>query len=240
VLAPGGLVQTKADRTHLFTAAPLPDLEQSELYVPWGDVHGHLSKGRLVHGPEVGFGRALSAAGWNKVAMIKVYGNFRSDAEVWPWGEGHVFYEKWTAFVDARIDELRKSGNQVKVSGFVWHQGIDDAIHGRLAEEYRENLTKLIQALRNRYAQPNTPFVLARSVNSPLIPPTDNPANSPMGRVRSAQVALAESMLGVGWIDSDDLPKVNRHHFSSQSQLILGQRFGESFLKLHNLPGLTR
>ncbi|MDA1055951.1 MAG: hypothetical protein O3C40_36675 [Planctomycetota bacterium] len=230
---PPGFQQTKADRATRFTMAPLPDGEQSRQYVPWGEIQGHQSKNKLVHGPEVGFVRTLYAAGWNDVAIIKVHANFGRDVQSWPWGEGGALFDAWTKFVDARLAELSGAGHSTRVCGFLWHQGIDDAIHGKLAGHYERNLSDLIVALRDRYAGERTPFVLARSVNSRIAQPNPAPANnSSMAIVRQSQVRVGESMPGAAWIDVDDLPNVNTHHFSANSQLVIGRRFGEAFLNL--------
>ncbi|MCY2978401.1 MAG: hypothetical protein NTU79_07020 [Planctomycetota bacterium] len=175
VAVPPGFQQTDADRETLFTTAPLPDGQQSKRYVPWGEVRGHESKGKLVHGPEVGFARTLHAAGWRNVAMIKVHANFGGDVQDWPWRERGSLFDAWTTFADARIAELVAKGHTVRVRGFLWHQGIDDAIHGKLAGQYEQNLTDLIGVLRKRYADEHASFVLARSVNSRIAQP-DPPA----------------------------------------------------------------
>lgn len=233
VAVPPGFQQTAADRATRFTMAPLPDGEKSPLYVPWGEIKGHQSKGKLVHGPEVGFARALHAAGWRDVAIIKVHANFKRDVQSWPWGEGGDLFAGWTEFVDDRLAELAAEGKTIRIGGFVWHQGIDDAIHGTLANHYERNLTELIGVLRKRYAEERTPFVLARSVNSRIAQPRSDPENkSPMATVRRAQVRVGETLPFSAWINVDDLPNVNTHHFSADSQLIIGRRFGEAFLKL--------
>jgi D-aminopeptidase len=115
----------------------------------------------------------------------------------------------------------------------VWHQGIDDAIHGTFAAEYERHLSDLIGVLRKRYATNETPFVLARSVNSRIAQPRPDPENlSPMAQVRRAQVKIGESVAHASWIDVDDLPNVNTHHFSAASQLIIGRRVGEALLNV--------
>ena len=140
-------------------------------------------------------------------------------------------------FVDARVAELTAQGYTVRVNGFLWHQGIDDAIHGKLASQYERNLTDLIGTLRKRYSVPKAPFVLARSVNSRIAQPKPDPdQKSPMAIVRRAQVAVGESVPFAAWINVDDLPNVNTHHFSSDSQLIIGERYGAAFLKLYSKP----
>lgn len=233
VAVPPGFQQTAADRVTRFTTAVLPDGDKSNLFVPWGEIKGHQAKGVLVHGPEVGFARALHQAGWKNVALIKVYSNFGRDAQTWPWGEGGYLFDAWMKFADARIAELKAEGFDVRVAGFVWHQGIDDAIHGKLAAEYEQNLTKLIATLRKRFANEQAPFVLARSVMSKIAQPQPDPENkSPMAAVRRAQVAVGETVPLAAWINVDDQPNVNTHHFTAEGQLVIGRRFGEAFLKL--------
>jgi len=233
VAVPPGFQQTAADRATRFTTAPLPEGEKSPVFVPWGEIKGHLVKDRLSHGPEVGFARALHAAGWKNVAIIKVHANFRRDVSQWPWGDGEPLFKAWTTFVDARLAELIADGHVPRVRGFVWHQGIDDAIHGKLAEQYEQNLSDLIGVLRKRYAAEEAPFVLARSVMSRIAQQASDPDNSsPMALVRKAQERVGDTQPLSAWIDVDDLPNVNTHHFSADSQLVIGQRFGKAFLKL--------
>jgi len=233
VADPPGFQQTAADRATRFTTAPLPEGDKSKQYVPWGEIRGHQAKNKLVHGPEVGFARALYAAGWRDVAIIKVHANFSRDVQAWPWGESEMLFDAWTKFVDARLAELTTDGHPARVRGFVWHQGIDDAIHVKLASRYERNLSDLIGVLRKRYDAERAPFVLARSVNSRIAQPKADPENnSPMAEVRRAQVRVGETVSHAAWIDVDDLPNVNTHHFSADSQLVIGRRFGETFLKL--------
>ena len=235
VADPPGFQQTEADRTAWFTTAPLPQAQRAREYLPWTHIHGHRGPGgKLVHGPEVGFARELHEAGWQNVAIVKVYGNFSRDVDRWPWGPPDgALYEGWTTFVDARLGELQAQGYRYRVRGFVWHQGIDDALQGKLAGKYQENLTRLISALRKRYARQDTPFVLARSLNSVIArAQTGSGENDPMAVVRQAQVAVGSSVPHAGWIDVDDLPIANRHHFSAEAQLVIGKRFGEQLLKL--------
>lgn len=234
VAVPPGFRQTAADRAARFTIAPLPEGEKSPLYLPWGEIKGHQIKNKLVHGPEVGLARTLSAAGWTNIAIIKVHANFSRDVSTWPWREGEPLFKAWTEFVDDRLAELSADGHSTKVQGFVWHQGIDDAIHGKFAADYQRNLSDLIGVLRKRYTADQAPFVLARSVNSRIAQPTPDPERkSPMAIVRQAQVKVGETVPRAAWIDVDDLPNVNTHHFSADSQLVIGRRFGEAFLKLH-------
>lgn len=235
---PEGFQPTDADKATRFTTARVPQGEGSPEYLPWGRISGHRVSptGKLVHGPEVGFARRLYEVGWRNVAIIKVYGNFARDVDRWPWGPCGAFYESWTKFTDARLSELKAQGFRYRVRAFVWHQGIDDAIHGRLAASYQENLVRLIKELRRRYSDERTPFLLARSVNSSIARQmTGSSEGDPMAVVRAAQVAVGSSDPN-GWIDVDDLPNVKRHHFTAEGQLVIGTRFAERFLALLKPP----
>lgn len=186
-----------------------------------------------MHGPEVGFTRRLHEQDVRNVAIIKVFGNFQRDVQRWPWAEGEPLFERWTAFVDRRLAELEKQGLKYSVRGFVWHQGIDDAIHGKLAGRYGENLAALVRSLRKRYAEDDTPWVLARSVDSPIAKRvTGAGPEDPMAIVRRAQTALPDSVPFTAWIDVDDLPRVVEHHFPASAQLEIGKRFADAYLAL--------
>jgi len=235
VADPPGFRQTEADQAALFTTAPLPEAEEAPEYYPWGDIRGHRGspRGTLLHGPEVGFARELYRAGWRNIAIIKVFGNFARDADRWPWGPDGALYARWTKFADARLVDLQTQGYRYRVAGFVWHQGIDDAIHGQMAASYQQNLTGLVGALRHRYGHEGTPFVLARSVSSPIATGlTGSGEKDPMPVVRRAQVGLGSSLPHAGWIDVDDLPTVNQHHFTAEGQLTIGKRYAREFLRL--------
>lgn len=232
VAEPPGFVQTEADQATRFTTAPLPDGARAPGYVPWQSLRGHRLKDKLVHGPEVGLARTLYDAGWRELAIIKVFANFRRDVVEWPWGEGQPLGRAWHAFVDERLSELRQSGRRFAVRGFVWHQGIDDAIQGPLADRYEANLTALIAALRRRYDAPQAPFVLARSVHSRIAQPQPDPTgDSPMDKVRRAQMAVGDKVARAAWINVDDQPNVNTHHFTAAGQRVLGQRFAQALLR---------
>jgi hypothetical protein len=175
----------------------------------------------------------LYEKGWRDPAVINVWANFRRVVVSWPWAEGGDLYKPWCGFVDERLQELKRRGYDYRVAGFVWHQGIDDAIHPTLSASYEKNLSDLIGVLRKRYADNKTPFVLARSVDSPIARRiTGGGDQDPMSVVRRAQVAVTKTVTRCGWVNVDDLPNVVQHHFSAASQLVIGRRFADEYLKL--------
>ncbi|MEN9636510.1 MAG: hypothetical protein RL077_4914 [Verrucomicrobiota bacterium] len=231
---PPGFVSTAADRRTLFTCAPVAEGARSPRYYPWGELRGHRSTGdQLVHGPEIGFARRLHESGVGPIAIVKVWANFPREVSAWPWREGGELFTPWMEFVEERLAELRTRGFEPRVRGFIWHQGIDDAIHATLGARYGDNLRALILALRRRQAAADTPFVLARSVNSPIARRiTGAGPDDPMAVVRRTQFALNTTIPHVSCIGLDDLPNVNQHHFSAESQLVIGRRLGEAYLAM--------
>lgn len=235
---PDDFVFTAVDQDTLYTGAPLPVGASSEDYTPWGPLKGHRitsvrTANKLVGGPEFGFARRLAESGARNIAIIAAWGNFAPGTQAWPWSEGGSLHTAWLAFVDDRLAELRGKGYEIHLRGFVWHQGIDDGLNVATAPHYQENLTALIGLVRKRFHMENAPFVLARSVNSPIaIGATGAGEGGAMAKVRAAQVAVGEAVPHAGWVNVDDLPNVLRHHFSAESQLIIGRRFGEVYLRL--------
>jgi len=227
-------LQTEADRTAPFTYGPVISDDLESGFCPWGDIRGHGSPALKVHGPEVGFARTLHEAGIHNIAIIKVAANIPYDSpgrDTWPWGKGEKtdapdYYDQWHRFVHRRTAEMTQRGYSGKVEGVVWHQGIDDAINRVTEEAYAERLSRLIADLRQEYNCPAAPLLLARSANSPIA------TVAAMAPIRAAQQRVADGDDRALWIDVDDLPNVNQHHFSSSAQLVIGRRFGEAYLKL--------
>ena len=185
-----------------------------------------------MHGPEVGFARALHAGGTRNIAIIKVSASIPYVlGKPWPWSKGKKsdspgHYGKWLSFVKSRLNELEKKGHRYKIAGFVWHQGNDDGINRESEKTYSERLKKLIGDLREEYNCPKAPFILVRSVNSRFA------TTAAMAPIRAAQVSVAETDDLSAWINVDDLPNINTHHFTAKAQLEIGRRLGEKYLML--------
>jgi len=208
--------QTKADRSSMLAVGG------AESY-PWGDIRGHDGVyrsareigGRRVkaHGPEVGFNRVLGG----RIAIIKYADNFKATENGRsPWVKPGSRWTAWQAFVDARLAAL---GRPYVVVGFVWHQGIDDGLLHRDRRSYQADLEQIAADLRAKFG--NKPFVLARSVNSPLA------GSAAMAPIRAAQEDVG-SEPGNAWITVDDLPLVNTHHLTAAGQLEAGRRFAKA------------
>jgi hypothetical protein len=241
VIDPATFVRMDADRQALYSFTELPPAyDASSDYLPFGEIQGHHCCVRynnpepVVIGPEVGFTRRLAEDGTTDIVIVAAWGRFTAVAPTWPWGVGGSLDVAWMAYVDHQLAELRSRGIDPQIRGFGWFQGIDDALlPAPWANDYGARLTALIAFLRARFALPNAPFVLARSVNSSLVRGTTGSGpNDPMAVVRAAQVQVGTTVPRATWVDVDDLPNVDIHHFSSTSQLEIGRRFGEAYLRI--------
>ena len=205
--------QTPVDRSSRFTLG-------GAMSYPWGDIRGHngTSFGEAalngvpykVHGPEVGFNRALGG----DIAIIKFTDNyFALEAGRSAWVKPGSKWTAWQAFVDQQLATI---GEPYVIAGVVWFQGIDDGILGRDKASYKADLRQVLADLRSRFGA--VPVVLGRSVDSQAV------GSDGMRPIREAQVEVA-SEPGNAWVDVDDLPLVDIHHLTAAGQLVAGQRF---------------
>lgn len=194
----------------------------------WGDIRGHNGyhigmssidgKPVKVHGPEVGFDRRMGG----NIYVIKYADNFTElENGRSPWVKGGSRWVAWQAFVDAQLASI---GKPYVIAGFVWDQGIDDAMLIRDKAAYKADLQLVAHDLRAKFG--NKPFILARVVDSPIA------GEVAMAPIRDAQVEVGQEP-GNAWINVDDLgPYVASHHMTSAAHLVSGKRFAEAYLNL--------
>lgn len=210
--------QQASDRQARFTMAT------PTLSYPWGDIRGHngvmlgseTHKGLpvKVHGPEVGFSRAMG----QRVAIIKYSDNFDAlENNRSPWVKPGTRWTAWQAFVDQQLAAI---GEPYEVAGFIWLQGIDDGKLNRGEVEYRTDLVQIVADLRAKFG--NKPFILGRSIPSPVV-------GAAMTPIRWGQ-ELVGVMPGNSIVDLDDLgPWVGDHHLNAAAQLTSGSRFATAY-----------
>lgn len=214
--------QTDADRSGLFTMAS-PSISH-----PWGDIRGHAGTwngepvidGRTVkvHGPEVGFNRAMGGG----VAIIKHANNYQAlEAGRSAWVRPGSRWQLWQTYVDAQLAALNRP---YVVAGVIWFQGIDDAVLSRGKAEYQADLVQIAADVRAKFG--NIPFIIGRSVNSSIV------GASAMVPIRQAQTEVG-GLPGNGLVSVDDLgPYPGHHHLSAAAHLVAGQRFASEYLRL--------
>jgi hypothetical protein len=224
-------IQEESDKACFMTYAPSFGDESSLEYVSWNPIKCHIisssahPKGYVI-GPEVGFTRQIFSLSEPPLAVIKCVGNIKIDEDNWLWESGQIGFIQTIKFIQNRIKELKYKGWLPIVSGVIWDQGIDDGFHEKRANNHASHLKKFITSLREYFNDRNLPFVLSRSIFSPLANPML------MTLVREAQIRVVMSISCAAWIDIDDLEVVCSHHLSMQSQLEAGRRFAVTYQKL--------
>jgi hypothetical protein len=196
---------------------------------------GSSTAGFAAFGPEVSFGRQMSAMfPDDDIYLVKyaIGGTALADpANEWtPNGSGWV-YNAFKANANAALKNLGDAGLSPKLAGMLWMQGEADASPG-YAPAYATNLANFIGKVRSDLATPNMPFVLGRIMSYSQYPfgsPSDN------ALVRTAQTTVPTQLANVSWVDTDHLP-VNPQgagwagHYNTQGQLGLGLLFADKFI----------
>ena len=105
------------------------------------------------------------------------------------------------------------------MKGIVWHQGESNT--GRY-KKYMPKLITLIKAFRNDFNSPNLPFVVGQ-----LSP--DKP-----GRINFNKMLLElpNRISHTGVVTTDSTSTIDKTHFDSASQRLLGKRYAQEMLKL--------
>lgn len=180
-------------------------------------------------GPELSIGYVLAnAAPGRNIALIKVsrggsnlYANWNPDLAVG--GEGGVMYQDLTNGVPAALQALTSSGHTYTVRGLLWHQGEADTT---ATNDYRNELTNFVAAVRRDLNLPNLPFVIGE-INR------DNP-DPGYALIRQAQYAASQTSSNAYFVTAMGLPS-DGLHFYTTAVIGLGQRFGSQAAAF--LPG---
>ena len=113
-----------------------------------------------------------------------------------------------------------------KLTALLWMQGERDARIPEAGQDYAQNFTKLIEAIRRDTQASDLPVIYG-SVN----PPEGRyPA---IATVRAAQEQINRQIPHTMLISTDELEKWDDEvHYSTKGQLALGRLFGEALLKV--------
>ena len=184
-------------------------------------------------GPEVSFGRAMADhTSGRRVAIIKVsHGgtNLRND-----WdpsdevnGPKGPMYRGFETAVPKAIKALQAQGHSVEIRGMIWHQGEGDESAGQAA--YEENLTELIETVRQELGYPHLPFLIGELESF----------EGGREHVRTAQANVAAAMDFVEFVPSEGLAVFpDGTHFTTASQIEFGKRFAAKMQKtMSNVRG---
>ncbi|MGZ0709080.1 sialate O-acetylesterase [Coraliomargarita sp. W4R53] len=176
-------------------------------------------------GPEVTFAIELRRALRRPVGIIYRARGGSSLASDWsPQSDDSLYAELRRKVIAASRQQ------PLKIHGMIWMQGERDSRDPKMAAAYRSNLENFIERARADFNAPEMTFVAGR-VN-PHFP--DGPLRSQFSYasdVRAAQEGI--DLKGYGWIDCDDLSKINDHlHYDTAGIVEMGHRFATKLLEL--------
>ena len=178
-------------------------------------------------GPEVTFGRALADARPDAdVVLIKHAIGGTDLAVCWSPGEDAsdptkgTCYTGWLATVN---DALAALSGDYEIAGMVWMQGESDATVESWASAYEDNLTHLIDRVREDVGASEMPFAMGLIDCSVHCTWRDT--------VRAAQQSVADSSDLVFTVETADLPQnLDSLHFDASGVRTLGTRLADALL----------
>lgn len=145
------------------------------------------------------------------------------------WGMEDILYLKMLEMVDYALS--LNPENEIK--GLLWHQGEHDAFEGNTAGNYYQQLTTLINSVKERYDLPNLPFICGSFVYE-----WQKKNEETCQPILDVLQRIAEEMRGK-YIDASDLPSNNEKtgngddcHFCRESLHILGRRYFDYYREI--------
>lgn len=155
-------------------------------------------------GPGFGFVLAMKKA--MPKEQIGIIGNARGGTKIDEWVKGKPLY-------DNTIKRLA-AVNDLKLAGVLWHQGESN----RNDKDYLVKLKKLIETLREDLKQPELPFIAGKIAKESVV-------NELLDKLPAA-------VPHTGVISVDGYKLFDGVHFDRDSQLTIGQRYADAYLKL--------
>jgi hypothetical protein len=176
-------------------------------------------------GPELYFGKVLAdSMPDTKMAFIKdaSSGTYLGQSGGWlPPSSGGpgTLYKNMMNHIDKALDDFNDafdtSEYEPRWAGFIWHQGEFDGWNDQsLANKYEENLTNLINDLREMAGDDSMPAIIPMITGSMW---------QYKDIVRAAEIAVAEKLVNTDTTDTDGFALSSDNiHFNAASQIKIG------------------
>lgn len=172
-------------------------------------------------GPEVTFARELKKAGLNPAIFKYTLGGTGLARDWKAPGESGI-YDSMVAHIGTSIQKLEDEGHTVNVRGFIWIQGESDALDDKTANEYEENLSKLIMHLRTEVVkQDDLTVILGVDEQHYLV--VERPI------VLEAQKKIAQRDTNIIYTTMHGLPKADKTHLTPSGLVEHGHRIYEAY-----------
>jgi hypothetical protein len=191
--------------------------------------YGQSTDGRSLFGPELAFGHSLhDSMPDDPMAIIKyAYGGTNLDVQWNPGVDGEprgLHFANFLSTVQAGLASM-SPGDVPIISGMIWMQGESDAGNAAMSQSYEENLTNLIEVVRDELDAPYLPFVVGQIANAKPY------AYGP--QVQQAQYNVSRAVPHTALVLTGDLGlKSDNVHYDTSGQLALGQRFADEMRRL--------
>ena len=182
---------------------------------------GRFSAGHF--GPEVTFGRALTANGYHP-AIFKYSLGATGIAEDWRWPGLGGLYDRMVKEYKQALTLLQQEGYTVRPRAFIWIQGENDSENPYLAGRYYARLCSLVVDVRaNMTGEPQLPVLLGVDEEFPL---------EDIKTVVEAQKKFADTDSFAVWTAMTGLEKADFTHLTPAGLEAHGKRLYDAFLLL--------
>jgi hypothetical protein len=201
--------QDTLENVYLFTGISGKEWEKAANPLnKYSTVRKELSLQKL--GPGYTFAREIAKARVGKQIGLVV--NARGGTAISEWKPGTNLYNE-------AINRAKMAMKDGKIKGILWHQGESDATK---TEAYPEKIEELIQSLRTDLGIPDLPFVAGQLSE-------DKPERHAFNEMI---LTLPSLVSHTGTITTEGTTTMERTHFNSASQRLLGERYAAEMLKL--------
>lgn len=154
-------------------------------------------------GPSYGFSKEMIKDNPNtKIGLIV---NAKGGTSIEEWKPGDTLYSQ-------AVSQAKKAMKLGVLKGIIWHQG--EANSGR-ADKYMPKITELIAALRADLNNPDLPFVAGQLS-------LDKPKRKAFNKMI---LELPNHVKNTAVVTSENTATIDKTHFNSASQRILGKRY---------------
>lgn len=185
---------------------------------PWEKAANPLNKYSTVRkrismqklGPGYGFAKEMAKA--RKGVKIGLVVNAKGGTSIEEWKPGDTLYNE-------AISQTKKALKHGVLKGIIWHQGEANASKYKT---YTPKIKALIEALRKDFNISDLPFVAGQL--SPDKPLRDN--------FNKMILELPNKVKNTAVITTEGTSTIDKTHFNSSSQRLLGKRYAESLLKI--------
>ncbi|GHU38009.1 hypothetical protein FACS1894105_11180 [Clostridia bacterium] len=150
------------------------------------------------------------------------------------WGPNDDLYPKMIEMVTKALE--LNPGNSIKA--LLWHQGETDALDAKEYDYYRDNLSDLINSVRETFNVPDLPFIAGdfvqdwKSVNVEISEPIIRAIKDIIGTIGNARFVETDELLSNGQVNGSE----DTIHFSRIAAYQLGTRYFDAYLDIvqHN------